>query len=821
MSTPRIISRRLARIGFWLFLLFCLGVISVVGVFAYYSNDLPSTKELKNYSPKTATRLFDANGGLLAEFADEKRVFVPIESIPDVVKNAFIAAEDQNFYTHSGIDVTSIFRAVIHNATAKLSGQGGMSGGSTITQQVVKNLLLTNERSITRKIKEAILAIRVTKTLPKNKILEIYLNEIFLGNRSYGVVAASYNYFNKSVDELNIEEAALLAAMPKAPSQFDPSRNYDRAFERRNWVIDRMLDEEFITKVEAEKAKAKPIDLVQGKPKEFITTHFSEEIRRWLIEKYGRDVVYTNGLVVRTTIDPRLQRIAEKALFEGITNYDRIHGWRGPITKIEDLELWKELLGEIPVPDGLDPFQMGVVLESSPQVAKIGLKDGSQKEITYEGMKWARRWYKGQVYGQAPRNVSEILKVGDVIAVGEKTNAKGEKYATLEQIPDVNGAMMVMDPQTGRVLAMVGGYTYGKSDFNRATQAYRQPGSSFKPFVYLTALENGFLPSTIVNDGPITVPQGPGLPDWTPKNYSNDFMGPIPLKTGLAKSRNNVTVLLALMVGVDKIQEMAKRMGILDNPSPYYSMVLGASETTLQRMTNAYSMIANYGKETKPILIDRIQDRNGKTIYIGDTRKCEGCQGKVSDTVPTIIDERRQLIEPAAAYQLMTILQEVVNSGTATRAKSLNRPLAGKTGTTNDSYDTWFMGISPDMVVGTYVGFDNPKTLGKDATGASVPLPIFISFLGEALKDVPAKPFKIPAGVRFKRVDVSTGGPADEYSSPSNIRLEVVNPAAPDTIQYSDEYRERFMGGYNGDQGFVGGGSAGGGSSHSVESGIY
>ncbi len=811
MSTPKIIGNRIVKAAFWFFVLLCLGILGVVGVFSYYSKDLPGTAELRNYSPKTATRLFDANGGLLAEFADEKRVFVPIDSIPDVVKNAFIAAEDQNFYSHGGVDPTSIFRAVIKNASAKLTGQGGISGGSTITQQVVKNLLLTKDRTFARKIKEAILAVRVTKIMPKSRILEIYLNEIFLGNRSYGVVIAAYNYFNKSIDELTVEEAALLAALPKAPSEFDPKRNYERAIIRRNWVLDRMHAEDFITAEEAEIAKAKPIELAEGKPREIITTHFSEEIRRWLIDKYGRDMVYTGGLNVRTTLNPKYQKIAEKALFDGITRYDRNHGWRGAITRIEDVDVWQALINEIPDPEGLQPFRLAVVIESNAQRAKIGFKDGTESYIPYDGMKWAKRWYKGQAVGQAPRTVNEILKAGDVIAAGKQTSDKGEYYS-LEQIPDVNGATVVMDPETGRVLAMVGGYTYGKSDFNRATQAYRQPGSAFKPFVYLSALENGFLPTSVVNDGPIEISQGPGLPMWTPKNYSHDYLGRIPLKVGLAKSRNNVTVLLALMLGVDKIQEIARRLGVIDKPRPYYSMVLGAQETTLLRMTNAYAMIDNYGKEVSPILVDRVQDRNGKTIYIGDTRKCEGCQGDVSKTLPRIIDNRKQVIEPAAAYQLLSMLQAVVDAGTATRAKVLNRPMAGKTGTTNDSFDAWFIGMSPDLVMGTYVGFDRPKTLGRDSTGASVPLPIFVDFMQAALKDVPAKPFPLPPGTKLQKIDLATGLPPDEYSSPANIRVEVVNPEAPSNIQYSDEYRQQYMGIYDG---------GAGGSSHSVDSGIY
>ncbi len=815
----------ITKLLFAAFLLACLGAVGVIGIFAYYSKGLPSTEELKNYYPKTTTRLYDANGGLLAEFATEKRVFVPITSIPDVVKQAFVAAEDQNFYKHSGVDVFSIFRAVIHNAVAKLTHHGGLSGGSTITQQVVKNLLLNKDKTIARKVKEAILAVRVTQAMPKDKILEIYLNEIFLGNRSYGVVAASYNYFNKSIDELTVEEAAFLAAMPKAPSNFDPRKNYERALERRNYVLERMYQDDYITKKDAEIAKAKPINLAKGVEKEIATNNFAEEIRRFMIEKYGEEQVYGGGMTVRTTLDPKLQRYAEKALYDGITAYDRRHGWRGPLpTRIDNLELWHESLLAAKAPEAIGPWKMAAVLSTTDKTAELGLKDGSTATLTFDGLKWAKKWYSGQRYGEDPHSVKDVIKPGDVIMVDNEKDDKGNTRLTLEQIPDVNGAMMVMNPSSGRVLAMVGGYPYGNSDFNRATQAKRQPGSSFKPFVYMTALENGFLPSTIVNDGPIEVPQGPGLPMWTPKNYGGDFLGRIPLRVALAKSRNNVTVLVSLMMGVSKVQEMATRMGILDKPAPYYSMVLGADETTLMRLITAYATVDNYGKQVKPILIDRIQDRTGKTIYVGEreenSRECVGCSGEnISTTAPEIIDKSKQLVDPATTYQLITMLEGVIQFGTSTRAKVLGRPLAGKTGTTNESFDTWFMGFTPDIVVGTFIGFDHPKTLGRDATGASVPLPAFIDFMQQAMKDVPPKPFPIPPGVRFQRIDVTTGHAPTDQSSPANIQMEVINPRAPEDIQYSDEYREKFMNG----EGVIGGGNSGygGSSSGNVDSGLY
>lgn len=783
----------LIKVLFWLIMLVAAAGLCFAGLIAYYDRDLPQTAELENYYPKTSTRLFDSEGGLLAEYAEQKRVYTPITEIPDVIKNSFIAAEDQNFYTHSGVDIWSILRAMVQNVQTKVTGSGTISGGSTITQQVVKNILLTNERSLARKVKEAILAVRVSNVMSKDKILEVYLNEIFLGNRSYGVVSASYNYFNKSIDELTIEEAALLAAMPKAPSDFDPRRNPKRALERRNYVISRMQSDGYIPKEQADEAIAKPIKLAEPKERDIVTSYFAEEVRRELDKRYGKKELYEGGMTVHTTLDPKMQRYAEKALYKGLTDYDRKHGWRGPLKTI-GLSNWQTELSDMPAPEGLGPWKLAVVLKADKN-AVIGFADGSQSSISYDGLKWAKKWLPGQRWGGQPSSVKEVVKPGDVVAVSQVEEKDKEGKVTkkdaynLEQIPDVNGGIVVMDPESGRVLAMVGGYIYGSSQFNRATQAYRQPGSAFKPFVYLTALENGFTPGSIVLDGPIEIPQGPGLPMWTPKNYSGDFMGYIPLRKGLEKSRNAVTILLSLMLGVDKVQEMAKRLGIIDNPQPYYSMVLGAQETTLMRLTNAYGIVANGGRQIQPILIDRIHDRNGKVIFRGDQRECDNCRNVSAAEPPQILNASRQLIDPVTDYQLINIMEGVVQRGTATRALELGRPLAGKTGTTNESFDNWFMGFSPDIVVGTYIGFDNPKNMGEGATGSSTALPVFIDFMKEAMAGVPPKPFKIPNGVRFQKIDASTGMAADENSVPDSTRMEVINPNAP-AITYSDQYKE-------------------------------
>ena len=815
------------KLFFWMFIMAALGGLALAGLIAYYEQDLPSTTDLENYHPKTATRLFDAKGELLAEYAEERRVYVPISNIPDLVKNAFIASEDQNFYRHSGVDIWSIARAMIQNAKTKISGSGGISGGSTITQQVVKNILLTNEKSLERKIKEAILAVRVTSVMSKDKILEVYLNEIFLGNRSYGVVAAANNYFGKSLDELTPEEAATLAGLPKAPSEFDPRRNEKRAIQRRNYVLERMADDDYITKAQYEKAVKEPMKLSNQNRRSLLNNYFAEEVRRYLDTTFGKKELYEGGMTVHTTVDPKLQEYAEEAMFNGITLYDRMHGFRGPVGKVNNLGGWQAELKAIKKPDQIGPFKMAVVLEIEAKKVKIGLDDGKTSTIPYLEFQWAMKWLKGQNTGPIPTSGKQVFNLGDVVLVSRvKTKDKEgkeklEDFYRLEQIPDVNGAFVAMDPHSGRILAMVGGYPHGNSQFNRATQAKRQPGSAFKPFVYLTGLENGFTPATPINDGPISIPQGEGLPMWTPKNYSNDFLGTVPMRKGLEKSRNNMTILLALMLGVDKVQEMAKRMGILDNPEPYYSMVLGAQETTLMRLMRAYGALANGGKEVQPVLIDRIHDRTGKIVFRGDARDCDGCRNLNSPLPPEIVDSRRRLVDPVSNYLLVDIMQGVIERGTATRAKVLGRPIAGKTGTTNDSFDAWFVGFTPDIVVGTYMGFDNPKNMGKDSTGASRSLPVFVEFMQHAMKDVPPKPFKIPNGVRFQKIDTRTGQPADDDTDEEYIKMEILNPEGKQ-IEYSQSYKDYLAtrgAGSESDGGDDNGGF--GGADGSIDSGIY
>ncbi len=773
-------SLLLSALG-WAFTLLCsgiiLGCIALILLFNHYSKDLPDYGQLAQYDPPTVTRLYAADGRLLAEYATEKRVFVPLPAIPKRVIYAFLSAEDKNFYKHTGIDLTGIGRAVYTNIL--YYGQGrSLSGGSTITQQVVKNFLLSNEKSLERKIKEAILALRISQVYSKDKILELYLNEIFLGMRSYGVAAASLNYFNKSLDELTIEEAALLATMPKAPSSYDPRKKYEEAKTRRDWVIGRMREDGYITDEEAKTAISMPITLRSRAPDDVVSAEFfAEEVRRWLAAKYGENVLYEGGLVVKTTIDPAMQQMADRALRHALIDYDRRRGYRGPVKKLLSMDKWKETLEQMLKEDHhlIERQTLAAVTAVENSKATISFADGKTGIIPFSLLKWTRRVVSDGVLGPEVKKASDVLGVGDIVIVGQPSDeqlklvaeAERKNAWDLQQVPAVNGALVAVDPHTGKVLALSGGYAYGGTEFNRATQAKRQPGSSFKPFVYMAGLENGFTPSTILLDAPVEMSQGAGMPTWKPQNYHDDYLGPTTLRVGLEKSRNTMTVRLAQIIGIDRVLEMGRRMGIYDKPPRNFSIVLGASETTLLRMANAYSMIINGGKQVLPSLVERIEDRHGKTIYRRDERPCPACTVLDIDNLPADLtppipaDKRVQLIDPRVAYQITSMMEGVVQRGTATRAKSLNRPIAGKTGTTNDSNDTWFIGATPDLVAGVFIGYDRPQTLGKKETGGSVALPGFIYFMQEALKGVPAKPFRIPQGVQLVRVDLHTGQPVE------------------------------------------------------------
>ncbi len=765
---------------------FFFAVIAVVVIITslwQYAGELPDYHQLEKYEPAVTTRLFAGDGQLLMEYAAEKRIFVPVDKIPDRVKNAFIAAEDKKFYSHAGIDFVGIIRAILGNLKNIGSGRRP-AGASTITQQVAKNFLLSSELSYVRKIKEAILATRMEQAFTKDHILELYLNEIYLGNRSYGVAAAALNYFGKPLNELTLEETAYLAALPKGPNNYNPKTKYEAAVGRRNWVIDRMVEDEYVTPDEAEAAKQKPLTTVERNAG-FVKNaqYFSEEVRREISAKFGADALYEGGLIVRTTLDPKLQEIATRVFHQELKNYDLRHGWRGALGNIPLTDAYKDELKNAKVPAGAEPeWKKAVVLKVKADEAVIETEDGSQGIIPLSLLSWARKSLNKQDVGAAPRAVTEVLNEGDIIfaepaSEKDKTSKKlADNAYQLRQLPNVEGALIVMDPHTGKVLAVVGGYSFAKSQFNRATQAYRQTGSSFKPFVYLTALENGYSPTDLILDAPFVLDQGAGQKRWKPENYSKKFYGLMTLREGIEKSRNLMTVRLAQDIGMDKVSEMSRRIGVNKNLPKLLSMSLGAGDTRLIDMASAYSVLVNGGKKVEPYFIERIQDRNGKTIYKRDHRECVDCNADKWDNqnIPQLSDTREQIVDPLSAYQMTSILEGVAQRGTGARLRWLKRHLAGKTGTTNDNKDSWFMGFSPDLVVGTYVGFDEPRTLGRRETGASAALPIFYSFMEEALKNQPDIPFRIPKGIKLVRINNKTGKAATP--SDTSVIFEALKP---------------------------------------------
>src|SRR5499427_5182058 len=761
------------------------GILVMLGIF---SKQLPDYSQLQDYEPAVMTRVHASDGSLLAEYAKERRLYLPIQAIPKSVINAFIAAEDKSFYDHNGIDVSGIVRAGV--SYVQNYGRGRRpQGASTITQQVAKNFLLTNELSMTRKVKEALLALKIERTYSKEKILELYLNEIYLGLGAYGIAAASLVYFDKAVNELTVPEAAYLASLPKAPNNYHPFRQRERAIERRNWVIDRMAESGFVKTADAENAKRLPLGVTSKSTSGhvFATEYFAEEVRRDLYERYGEKKLYEGGLSVRTSLDTKLQVLARKTFTEGLVRFDETQGWRGPVSKIDIGGDWGVKLGEVKALSDVTPWRLAVVLEVGDQSARIGLQPGREpggyvsKEravgiLPLDGVKWAKSG------GKPVAKVSQVVNPGDVIYVEP---AKTDGQFVLHQIPEVSGAMVVEDPWTGRVLAMVGGFSFDQSQFNRATQALRQPGSSFKPFVYAAALDNGYTPSTIVLDAPVEIEQGPGAGAWRPENYEGKFYGPATLRFGLEHSRNVMTVRLAQDIGMPLIAEYAKRFGVYDDLPPYLSFSLGAGGTTLLRMTTAYAMFDNGGRRVKPTLIDRIQDRYGHTVYKHDERECVGCAGKKweNQAEPSLVDRRQQILDPMTAYQITSMMEGVVQRGTATVVREVGKPVAGKTGTTNDEKDAWFIGFTPDIVVGVYLGYDKPRHLGRGATGGHLAAPIVKEFLKVALADKPAAPFRVPPGIKLIRVDLKSGtraGPGTERAI-----LEAFKPGTAPPDGYS------------------------------------
>ncbi len=771
---PRLKRRRksllLSFLG-WSFatgvLLFVIGSATVGYMIYRASQDLPDYESLAKYEPPVMTRIHAHDGSLIAEYARERRIFVPINTIPKLLIAAFLSAEDRRFYEHGGIDMAGVARAAIKYAERKLTGHGSIQGASTITQQVAKNFLLTSDRTFDRKIKEAILAVRIERAYTKDKILELYLNEIYLGLGAYGVAAAGLNYFSKELKDLTIEEVAYLAALPKAPNNYHPFKHTARATERRNWIIGQMWENGYITAEAAAEAKKKPLN-VNLRPfgaHIFAAEFFAEEVRRSLLAKYGEDKLYGGGLSVRTTLDPELQGYARKALTQGLVNFDRQRGWRGPVKKIDIAGDWGKALAEIDSPEDIYPWRLGVVLDVQKAKAIVGLKPARRQdgalidkreavEIGFETMKWAKK------SGAAPKSVGDVLALGDVVYVAPEDPEKLTGTWSLMQIPEVSGGLVAMDPHTGRVLAVAGGFSFDMSQFDRAVQARRQPGSAFKPLVYAAALDNGYKPTSIILDAPIEIEQGPGKDIWKPENYDKEkSYGPTTLRVGIEKSRNQMTVRLAQDMGMPLITEYARRFGVYDDLLPVLAMSLGAGETTLLRMVSAYAMIANGGKQLQATFIDRIQDRWGRTVWRHDDRACEGCKVDAwnGQPEPNVVDDRKQIIDPHTAYQVTSILEGVVQRGTATSLKKLGMPLAGKTGTTNDEKDAWFVGFTPDLVVGVYVGYDIPRPMGKGQTGGKVAAPIFGDFVKMALEGKPAVPFRIPPGVKLVRVSLKTG----------------------------------------------------------------
>ena len=738
----------IALIGF----LLAISVL-ILSILWPFSNNLPDYKFLKSYKPSVSSKVFSGNGDLVADFSQEKRIFVPYNSIPQNVINSFLSAEDKNFFSHPGVDAKGVLRAIINNISNIISSKR-LEGASTITQQVAKNFLLTNEVSINRKIKEAILAFRIERALTKERILELYLNQIYLGSGAYGVAAASLEYFDKSIKELNYAESALLAALPKAPSRYNPYRDKDLAKFRRDLIVQNLYDNNFIDKNEYEQIIKEEIKLKKSE-KIYLedAQYYIEDVRKDIIEKLSYDKVYKEGLNINTPINLNLQRIATESLRDGLIDYDKRRGWRGALKNIKYSENWFDKFKEYQLEKTLG-WEVAIVKKISKFSATIETENKENGSIKFDDISWTKKEFK------------DLFEIGDVIYV-KNIN---DNIFSLKQLPRVNGGIVVMDPYTGRVLALSGGFSFKKSEFNRATQALRQPGSAFKPFIYALALENDYTPTSLILDAPLVLEQGEDLKMWKPENYGKKFYGPSTLRVGLEKSRNLMTVRIAQNLGIEKVVNFSKNLGIYDNPEKLLSISLGSAETTLMKLTTAYSSFVNGGKLVTPVIIDRIQDSEGKTIFSDEMRKCTNCEqiSFSSNSYPKIKDNYKQVFSPQTAYQMTSILEGVVQRGTGKQLKDLNLNLAGKTGTTNENTDTWFIGFTSNLVVGVYVGEDDPKPLGKFETGARTALPIFKEFVSEAIKKSEARPFKAAEGTIMMVVDSDTGQKA-KFSSKNTI----------------------------------------------------
>ena len=731
-----------------------LSAFSILAVLWAFSNNLPDYKFLKSYKPSVSSKVYSGDGELVNDFSTEKRIFVPYNAISEKVINSFLSAEDKNFYSHPGVDAKGVLRAVINNISNVASSRR-LEGASTITQQVAKNFLLTNEVSLNRKIKEAILAFRIERALSKERILELYLNQIYLGEGTYGVASASLEYFDKSISELNYEEAALLAALPKAPSRYNPYKNIDLAKFRRDLVLKNLFENEYINKKRYEELINNKIILKKRK-KTFTgdTSYYVEDIRKDVVDKLGFDKVYKQGLNISTPINLTLQKIAIESLRKGLISYDKRKGWRGPVSNSKELNNWNDKLDKFRLEKSIN-WDLAIVKKIDKLFIEIETENKLNGIIKYENISWIKKEF------------NDFLKIGDIIYVKNI----GENIFALRQLPEVNGGIVVMDPFTGRVLALSGGFSFKKSEFNRATQALRQPGSAFKPFIYALALENGYTPSTLILDAPLVLEQGSDLKMWKPENYGKKFYGPSTLRMGLEKSRNLMTVRIAQDLGLKKIVNFSKQLGIYENPSELLSISLGSAETTLLKLTSAYSSFVNGGKLVKPIMIDRIQDSEGNTIFNNEKRKCLNCDqiSFLSQNYPEINDEFPQIFSAETAYQMTSILEGTIQNGTGRNLKDLNLDLGGKTGTTNGNTDTWFIGFTSKLAIGVYVGSDNPKSLGRYETGAKTALPIFKSFVKNAVKKEDARPFKVADNILMRVIDPVTGKKAETESKSTII----------------------------------------------------
>jgi len=731
-----------------------LSAFSIIAVLWAFSNNLPDYKFLKNYKPAVSSKVYSGEGELVNDFSSEKRIFVPYNAISEKVINSFLSAEDKNFFSHPGVDARGVLRAVVNNVSNILASKR-LEGASTITQQVAKNFLLTNEVSFNRKIKEAILAFRIERALSKERILELYLNQIYLGGGAYGVASASLEYFDKPISELNYDEAALLAALPKAPSRYNPYKNIKLAKFRRDLVLKNLLENGYIDEKNYQKFFNNKINLKKRK-KTFTedTSYYVEDIRKDVIDKLGFDKVYKQGLNISTPINLDLQKIAIKSLREGLTSYDKRKGWRGPVSSSKNIDDWNNDLDKLRLENSIN-WDLAIIKK----VNKFSVEIETEKKISgivkYENITWVKKEF------------NEILKIGDIIYV-ENIN---KNIFALRQLPEVNGGIVVMDPFTGRVLALSGGFSFMQSEFNRATQALRQPGSAFKPFIYALALENGYTPSSLILDAPLVLEQGLDLKMWKPENYGKKFYGPSTLRMGLEKSRNLMTVRIAQDLGLKKIVNFSKKLGIYENPSELLSISLGSTETTLLKLTSAYASFVNGGKLIKPIMIDRIQDSEGNTIFNNEKRKCLNCDqvSFLSKNYPDIEDRFLQIFSAETAYQMISILEGTVQNGTGKNLKDLNLDLGGKTGTTNSNTDTWFVGFSSKLVIGVYVGSDNPKSLGRYETGTKTALPIFKSFVKNAIKKEDARPFKVADNIIMRVIDPITGKKPDNNTKSTII----------------------------------------------------